>query len=78
MGKKGRVRDDIKNREQRFFNISGNMRGLLYFLIFNLDNKARARYLNCYWFILIGASTCGVKADFDPQFTIFNSYSLKK
>jgi hypothetical protein len=37
----------------------------------NVDNKARFRYLDSYWFRLIDASICCAAAEADTQFAIF-------
>jgi len=37
----------------------------------NVDNKARFRYLDSYWFRLIDASICCATAEADTQFAIF-------
>jgi len=37
----------------------------------NVDNKARFRYRDSYWFRLIDASICCAAAEADTQFTIF-------
>ena len=44
----------------------------------DIDNKARFRYLDGYWFRLIDASTYGAKADADTQLTISDLYALEK
>jgi hypothetical protein len=44
----------------------------------NVDNQVRFRYQVGYWFRLIDASICGVKADADTQLTVFDSSALKK
>ena len=38
---------------------------------FNVDNKARIRYLDSYWFGLIDASIYYAAAEADTQFAIF-------
>jgi hypothetical protein len=37
----------------------------------NVDNKARFRYLDCYWFHLIDASICCAAAEAGIQLAIF-------
>jgi hypothetical protein len=37
----------------------------------NVDNKARFRYRDSYWFRLIDASICWDSAEADTQFAIF-------
>jgi hypothetical protein len=37
----------------------------------NVDNKARFRYLDSYWFRLIEASICGAAAEADTQCAFF-------
>jgi hypothetical protein len=39
----------------------------------NVDNKARLRYLDGYWFRTMNVSTCCVSAEDDTRFTVFNS-----
>jgi hypothetical protein len=44
----------------------------------NVDNKARFRYRDSYWFRLIDASICWAATEADTQFTIFDISALKK
>jgi hypothetical protein len=44
----------------------------------NIDNKARFRYLDGYWFRLIDASICWAATEAGTQFTIFDLSALKK
>jgi hypothetical protein len=44
----------------------------------NVDNKARFRYPNGYWFRLIDASICWAAAEVDTQVAIFTCYAPKK
>ena len=44
----------------------------------DIDNKARFRYLDSYWFRLFDASICCAVADADTQLTFFDSSAPEK
>jgi len=44
----------------------------------NVDNKARFRYLDGYWFRLMNVSICCASAEADTRLTVFDSSVSKK